>query len=180
MGDRLTTEVADVLAQVLEEGNVPRFTLKEGNEPKLNPAAERCYKHGWLHRMQILRQPGYEKDVYFSSSNLRYSSEGKILSTGAQPKPIEAQYQDEFYRCFNKIAGRGVTICSEWSRTTNGRVNFYIPDKGWAVEIVREQDRINEHIMRFRKNGKYYPWVESGLIDDWIIVNCTTSMPTYG
>ncbi|KAG2006492.1 hypothetical protein GB937_008641 [Aspergillus fischeri] len=169
MGDRLTTEVADVLAQVLEEGNVPRFTLKEGNEPKLNPAAERCYKHGWLHRMQILRQPGYEKDVYvlpsrlhekhmgrilhlnertkslpsefdtlryltlailrqFSSSNLRYSSEGKILSTGAQPKPIEAQYQDEFYRCFNKIAGRANGL---GPRTVESIFTFLTKDGQW-------------------------------------------------
>ena len=102
------------------------------------------------------------------------------MSSGAQPKPIEAQYQDEFYRCFNKIAGRGVPVCTEWSRTADGRVDFWIPGQKWAVEFVQEQDRINEHIMRFNKNGRYYPWRVDGMIQDWIIVNCTTSPPTRG
>ncbi|KAF7181039.1 hypothetical protein CNMCM7691_000168 [Aspergillus felis] len=129
-GRWLTTEVANLLAKVLEEGNV--------------------------------------------------LSQGKTLSSGAQPKPIEAQYQDEFYRCFNKIAGRGVPVCTEWSRTTDGRVDFWVPGQKWAVEIVREQDRINEHIRRFHKDGQYYRWREDGMIQDWIIVNCTTSPPTRG
>ncbi|KAH1721440.1 hypothetical protein KXW66_007649 [Aspergillus fumigatus] len=129
-GRWLTKEVANLLAKVLEEGNV--------------------------------------------------LTQGKTLSSGAQPKPIEAQYQDEFYRCFNRIAGRGVPVCTEWSRTTDGRVDFWIPGQKWAVEIVREQDRINEHIMRFHENGQYYPWRVDGMIQDWIIVNCTTSPPTRG
>ena len=116
----------------------------------------------------------------FSSSNLRHSAQGKILSSGAQPKSVETQYQDDFYRCFNKVAGRGVPVCTEWSRTTDGRVDFWIPGQKWAVEIVREQDRINEHIMRFHENGQYYPWRVDGMIQDWIIVNCTTSPPTHG
>ncbi|EAL88434.1 hypothetical protein AFUA_1G07240 [Aspergillus fumigatus Af293] len=227
-GRWLTKEVANLLAKVLEEGNV----LSEPNKE-----AETCYKRGWLHRMQILGEDGYDKEVYvlpsrlhekhvplsihssyldciiltnprwiehyiakrakslpsefqnlrdltlailqeFSSSNLRHSAQGKTLSSGAQPKPIEAQYQDEFYRCFNRIAGRGVPVCTEWSRTTDGRVDFWIPGQKWAVEIVREQDRINEHIMRFHENGQYYPWRVDGMIQDWIIVNCTTSPPT--
>lgn len=34
---------------------------------------------------------------------------------------IEAQDQDKFYRCFNKRAGRGVSVCTEWSKTADGR-----------------------------------------------------------
>ncbi|KAF5859922.1 hypothetical protein ETB97_002236 [Aspergillus alliaceus] len=129
-GRWLTTEVANLLAKVLEEGNV----------------------------------------IY----------QGKTLSSGAQPKPIEAQYQVEFYRCFNKIAGRGVPVSTEWSSTTDGRVDFWIPGQKWALEIVREEDRINEHIMRFHENGQYYPWRVDDMIQDWIIINCTTSPPTRG
>ncbi|KAL4931046.1 uncharacterized protein BDV17DRAFT_256919 [Aspergillus undulatus] len=44
----------------------------------------------------------------FSSSNLRHSAQGKTMSSGAQPKPIEAQYQDEFYRC---LARQPVEVC---------------------------------------------------------------------
>lgn len=209
-GLRLTAEVADLLAKVLEEGNVPCEPSKE---------AEVCYKLGWLHRIQTLGEDGYNKDVYvlpsrlhekwiehyigkrakslppkfqnlrdltltilskFSSSNLRHSAQGKTMSSGAQPKPVEAQYQDEFYRCFSKTAGRGVPVCTEWSRTADGRVDFWIPGRKWAVEFVREHDRINDHIARFYKDGRYYPWQEEGMIQDWIIVNCTTSPPKLG
>ncbi|KAI9039958.1 uncharacterized protein KD926_008944 [Aspergillus affinis] len=134
------------------------------------------WKHVRLHPQSSRIVTNYMKSI----SNLTHSAQGKTLSSGAQLKPIEAQYQDEFYQCFNKIAGRGVPVCTEWSRTTEGRVDFWIPGQKWAVEIAREQDRINEHIMRFHENGQYYPWRVDGMIQDLIIVNCTTSLPTRG
>ncbi|KAL4965650.1 uncharacterized protein BDV14DRAFT_172481 [Aspergillus stella-maris] len=197
-GSRLTTEVESLLAKVLEEGNVPCES---------NKAVETCYKCGWLHKMQMLGEDYYKWIKYyitksaksipsefqnlqdltlailqeFSSPNLRHSAHGKTMSSGAQPKPIEAQYQDEFYWCFNKTAGRGVPVCTKWSRTADGRVDLWIPGQKWAVEFVREQDQIKEHILWFKKNGQYCLWREDSMIQDWIIVNCTTtSPPTLG
>lgn len=43
------------------------------------------------------------------------------LSTAARLRPVEAQYQDEFYRAFNAVVGRSVPISSEWSRKGDGR-----------------------------------------------------------
>ncbi|RHZ73855.1 hypothetical protein CDV55_107981 [Aspergillus turcosus] len=60
-GRWLTTEVANLLAKVLEEGNV----LCEPNKE-----AETCYKRGWLHRMQTLGEDGYDKEVYVLPSRL--------------------------------------------------------------------------------------------------------------
>ncbi|RHZ44951.1 uncharacterized protein CDV56_100341, partial [Aspergillus thermomutatus] len=60
-GRWLTTEVANLLAKVLEEGNV----LWEPNKE-----AEICYKRGWLHRMQILGEDGRDKEVYVLPSRL--------------------------------------------------------------------------------------------------------------
>ncbi|KAL2820735.1 hypothetical protein BJX63DRAFT_418354 [Aspergillus granulosus] len=116
----------------------------------------------------------------FSSTALRNSSEGKILSSGASYRPVDAQYQDEFYRGFNKVAGRGVPICSEWSRTSHGRIDFWIPEKRWAIELLRDYDRMDEHIARFRKGGKYYNWITESMVSDWIIINCAISMPKKG
>lgn len=65
--------------------------------------------------------------------NLRHSVEGKELSTASQPRHVEAQYEDEFYRGFAHTAERVVPICNEWSRTKHGRVDFYIPDRKWAI-----------------------------------------------
>jgi hypothetical protein len=86
---------------------------------------------------------------HFSSKNLRHHIEGK-LSTAEKLRPLEAQYQDEFYRAFNTIVGRGVPISSEWSRKGGGRVDFWIPQKRWG-------DRVTEHCNRFKKGGRYYP-----------------------
>ncbi|ODM21276.1 hypothetical protein SI65_04329 [Aspergillus cristatus] len=114
----------------------------------------------------------------FSIMNLRHSAEGKKISSASQPRPLEAQYQDEFYRGFVHVAGRGVPISSEWSRTKDGRVDFYIPEKKWAIELLRDHGEVDEHISRFKAGGKYHPWLEEKMIEDWIIIDCATSLPT--
>jgi len=116
----------------------------------------------------------------FSIMNLRHSAEGKKMSSASQPRPVEAQYQDEFYRGFTHVAGRGVPISSEWSRTKDGRVDFYIPEKKWAIELLRDHGEVDEHISRFKVGGKYHPWLEEKMIEDWIIIDCATSLPTKG
>ncbi|OGM50981.1 hypothetical protein ABOM_000237 [Aspergillus bombycis] len=118
----------------------------------------------------------------FSACKLRHAADGKSVSSAALLKPIEAAYQSEFYRAFNDIAGIGVNIVSEWSQTNDGRVDFWISQKKWAVELVREKDRLLEHIARFRPDGKYHGWIRDGMILEWIIINCTTTLPkrSYG
>ncbi|ODM15257.1 hypothetical protein SI65_09198 [Aspergillus cristatus] len=113
----------------------------------------------------------------FSIMNLRHSAGGKKMSTASQPRPVEAQYQDEFYRGFVHTAGRGVPISSEWSRTKDGRVDFYIPEKKWAIELLRDHDKVDEHISRFKDGGKYHPWLKEKMVKDWIIIDCATSFP---
>lgn len=60
-GKQLTPEVVNLLARVLEEGNIPC---------ELNKEAEMCYRHGWLHRMQILGKGGHSKEVFVLPSRL--------------------------------------------------------------------------------------------------------------
>ncbi|BCR87894.1 uncharacterized protein ACHE_40458A [Aspergillus chevalieri] len=114
----------------------------------------------------------------FSIRILRHSAEGKKISSASQPRPVEAQYQDEFYRGFTHVAGQGVPISSEWSRTKDGRVDFYIPEKKWAIELLRNHYKVDEHISRFKEGGKYHPWLKENIIKDWIIIDCATSLPT--
>lgn len=96
------------------------------------------------------------------------------MSTAAKFRPVEAQYPDEFYRSFNHITGRGVPICSEWS-TRDGHVAFYIPEKRWAIELLRNHNRIDEHLSQFKEGGKSHPWLKDKAIDDWIVINCTST-----
>lgn len=116
----------------------------------------------------------------FSIMNLRHSAEGKKISTASQPKPVEAQCQSEFYRGFVHTAGQGVPISSEWSRTKDGRVDFYIPEKKWAIELLRNHIKVEEHISRFKEGGKYHPWLKEKMVKNWIIIDCATSLPTKG
>lgn len=88
---------------------------------------------------------------------------------------MEAQFQDEFYKAFNQVAGRGVPICSEWSRSGNGRVDFYIPEKKWAIELLRDHDRVDEHIARFKTGGRYHSWFMDKMVNDWLIIDCAFS-----
>ena len=65
-------------------------------------------------------------------------------------------YPDEFYKAFNIVVRRGVPISSEWSGTKDDRVDFQIPEKKWAVELLRDHSRVDEHISRFKEGRKYH------------------------
>lgn len=102
--------------------------------------------------------------------NLKPPTTDRKLSTAAQPRPVGTQYQDEFYRAFCKVAGRGVPISTEWART----------EKKWAVELVRHDDRIDDHVKRFQGGGQYFDWLQKKAVEDWIVINCATSVPISG
>jgi hypothetical protein len=112
----------------------------------------------------------------FSRKNLGQSS-GEQQPTIPARRPPEAQYQDEFYRVFTALFGNGVGISSEWSRDKGGRVDFRISGPKWAVEMLRDGDRLKDHCNRFLPGGKYYQWIKSGSIRDWIILDCRCSAP---
>ncbi|PKY02893.1 hypothetical protein P168DRAFT_305277 [Aspergillus campestris IBT 28561] len=205
-GVELTRECADVLLTILENGDLPwnsnSATLQcytkgwihkvaTGNlrVPEIYVLPSRLHEKWVEFLIGFDPQPLPERfdTVYglcldvlrrFSTIALRCSSEGRKLSTGATYRPIESQYQDEFYRVFTELVGRRVPMSSEWSRNRDGRVDFLIQEKKWAIELLREHSKINEHITRFRQGGNYYSWIQEGMICDWIIINCATTLPT--
>lgn len=71
-------------------------------------------------------------------------------------------------------------IASEWSRTIDGRIDFYIPEKRWAVELLRDHSNIGEHVSRFKTGGTYYPWLQEKMVEDWIVIDCATTLPNTG
>ncbi|KAL4959659.1 uncharacterized protein BDV14DRAFT_184292 [Aspergillus stella-maris] len=207
-GRRLTSEVADALGKILVNGSIPFdiddavmrkcyergwvHRIAEGQIPLIHDVAvlpSRLHEV-WLEwfmgnkpkhlpdRFDQLRTLCREVLENFSKISLRHAAEGKKISTAAKPRPMEAQYQDEFYRAFCNVAGIGVPLCSEWSRSGNGRVDFYIPQKQWAIELLRDYDRVDEHISRFYPGGKYFSWLQEKKVVDWVIINCASSSPT--
>ncbi|BCR92831.1 ATP-binding protein [Aspergillus chevalieri] len=169
-----------------QKGWIHRVALDGGDVAVLPSRLHEKYVEYWIGKMSMPLPARFDslpklcKEVLgeFSITILRHSAEGKKISTASQPRPVEAQYQDEFHRGFVHLAGLGVPISSEWSRTKDGRVDFYIPEKKWAIELLRDHNRVDEHISRFKEGGKYHPWLKENMIKDWIIIDCATSLPT--
>lgn len=112
----------------------------------------------------------------FSRKNLCASVRGTSLS-----RPVESAFQDEWYRAFTCLMGHGVRLSSEWSQSSEGRIDFQIHDQGWGVEILRDGDRLQEHCERFMSTGKYHDWIRKGILKDWVILDCRHTTPRkYG
>ena len=86
----------------------------------------------------------------FSPLNLRK----KRIGPGFVQRPPEAQYQDEFYRCCHELS-KGSTVSFPEFGTQEGQVDFYIPGKRWAIELLHEGDGLKEHVGCFSNAGKY-------------------------
>lgn len=112
----------------------------------------------------------------FSRQVLRQIRAGRRLGTSGQIRPLEASFQDEYYRSsWNVIPGIGVN--SEYNAICDGRIDFLIPGPGWGVELLRDGDRIEDHSNRFGANGLYYSSIQTGVMKDWKIIDCRHSYP---
>jgi ElaB/YqjD/DUF883 family membrane-anchored ribosome-binding protein len=81
----------------------------------------------------------------------------------------EAAYQDEMY-CALNFELQNLPILSEYSHTKDGRVDFFIFDKKWGIELLQcgSISRITEHAARFATGGRYRKW---NIFNDYIILN---------
>jgi hypothetical protein len=81
----------------------------------------------------------------------------------------EAAFQDELYCCLN-LELRCLPILSEYAHTKDGRIDFYVADKKWGIELLQcgNTREIAVHTARFGKGGRYQEW---GIMDDFIILN---------
>ncbi|OJD12521.1 hypothetical protein AJ78_06903 [Emergomyces pasteurianus Ep9510] len=113
----------------------------------------------------------------FSKPILRQAQEGRRLGSAGKPRPFEATFQDEFYRCYWEEVGRGIGICSEWTGSSSGHIDFLVIQPGWGIELLRDGGRLHEHCKRFRNDGQYFPWVNKGIMRDWLILDCCHSYP---
>ncbi|KAI9748925.1 MAG: hypothetical protein M4579_007071 [Chaenotheca gracillima] len=107
--------------------------------------------------------------------NFRYlplGSQGERLGAGATIRPLEAQYQDEFYRACHETLGGHIYLTSEWSKAgREGRVDFHLNSKNWAIKCVREGDRLRSH----GPEGIYHDWIQTGHIEDHILIDFRTT-----
>ena len=95
------------------------------------------------------------------------------IGSGFIQRPPEAQYQDEFYRCLHQYSQGGFVTFPEYG-TKRGWVDFYIPSKNWAVELLRDGDQLGGHASRFSPSGAYGKTIA---ITDYIILDFRVTTP---
>ena len=103
----------------------------------------------------------------------RHLSAKRRLGPGCIQRLPEAQYQDELYRCCHNFSKGSLITFPEFG-TAKGRVDFYVPTKGWGIELLRDGDRRANHFGRFSESGLYKTTLN---ISDYIIVDCRTTRP---
>ena len=98
---------------------------------------------------------------------------GRRIGPGFIQRPPEAQYQDEFYRCSRQYS-KGFLLTFPEYGTGSGRVDFYIPSKQWAIELLRDGDRLEQQSSRFSPAGTYGGTMS---ISDYIILDFRDKLP---
>ena len=50
-------------------------------------------------------------------------------------------------------------------------MDFYIDEKKWGIEILREDESVEAHLERVRERGGYHPWVGTGVLEDYVVLD---------
>jgi hypothetical protein len=82
------------------------------------------------------------------------------------------QYSQEFYRC----SGLSNTQVFPEFGSRPGHVDFYIPSKQWAIELLCDGEDTQEKCMRFSAGDEH----TCTSISDHIILDCRQNKPTKG
>lgn len=122
----------------------------------------------------------WRKVVFAFSSSVLHERHSMV------PTPFktfaEAQFQNESYRASYAVTRGYMTLSPEYSTPREllkqGRIDFFIKDKKWGIEILRDGDKMNPHIARFLQEGAYHPWVATGAIEEYVLLDFRMTKPT--
>ena len=94
--------------------------------------------------------------------------------------PLEDQYQKEFYRCLDTLLDGQVVISPEFiakEGASSGTIDFLLPFKRWGFELLRDRDRLVAHMERFEDGGQYFDLIQSGDMEQYIVLDFTVTQP---
>jgi hypothetical protein len=95
--------------------------------------------------------------------------------------PLEDQYQKEFYRCLFTILDGHFEVSPEFvikAGIKGGTIDFLVAQKKWGLELLRDRDRLVEHMKRFERGGQYFSMIESGEMEQYVVLDFTVTQPT--
>lgn len=81
--------------------------------------------------------------------------------------PLEDQYQKEFYRSFYTLLDGQVLVSPEYVAKKGkggGTIDFLVSAKKWGFELLRNRDKLVEHMERFEPGGAYYSMIKSNIM----------------
>ncbi|KAL4744277.1 hypothetical protein BDW72DRAFT_212891 [Aspergillus terricola var. indicus] len=99
--------------------------------------------------------------------------------TGNTP-PLEDQYQKEFHRCLFPLLDGHVIMSPEYvikAGTNGGIIDFLVAQKKWGLELLRDRDRISQHMARFEPGGQYFTMIQSGKMEQYVVLDFTDKFP---
>jgi len=112
---------------------------------------------------------------HFRRTNLKTRED--LKSSGSPPQSIpEAEFQQEFYRACCDYTKGTVTTLPECG-TPKGRIDFFIRSQRWGIEFLRDGNRRAAHNARFA-GGKHGKWIEKEKMDDYIMIDFRSKVPT--
>jgi len=188
--------------QLLRDGEFPE---KDG--PEFGDAVERAHKCGFIYAKEsgfVLPTPLHAvslswmlvpSDVDLPSDlntlvwevigRFKYSQlalpirrAGPVITSD---QPAEAQYRDLFYRALHDFTEGSILVSPEFASGSDasvaGRIDFYIANKKWGIEITRDGNRLQQHSDRFGTSGAHGQWLASGEMSDYILLDCRGTKP---
>ena len=144
-----------------------------------SPAAARFYYSKLFPRANLGSEPpeSLEQLVLQATSTLsarRLRVARQKNANGEMQSPKEAVYQQLFHEAISALLDTTYRIIPELGteamidgKLKTGALDFYIRNGNkWGLELLRDGDRIGEHLGRIP--GKY----KNVLADEWLVVDC--------
>ena len=62
--------------------------------------------------------------------------------------------------------------------TDGGTIDFFVAQMKWGLELLRGRDHLAEHMTRLETDGQYFNMIETGDVEEYIVLDFTVVPPT--
>ena len=100
----------------------------------------------------------------------------KSKGRGTDGRLFERVWQMEFYRASMQVLSKDTCVSVDAGSCfgSNGYIDFYVNNNNkWAIELLRDGNRLQEHQKRFEKGGIYIPILKQ--VKKWALIDIHNS-----
>ncbi|KAL2832480.1 hypothetical protein BDW59DRAFT_169350 [Aspergillus cavernicola] len=148
----------------------------ENKSAELKEALENLWINGWLHAEKS------DGDVHFVFPSQIHRWYCQYLFSEKHPdnelgygSPLQLALDaiKSFQPCQLSDAPQYVIKAG----TKGGTIDFLVAQKKWGLELLRDRDRLLQHMQRFKQNGQYFSMIEQGKMEQYIVLDFTNKTP---